>query len=170
MAVDLGNVGSFEFDRGYAGQVIDGALAVRRSRVLESAAGAAWGGPLAQGASGGCVPFDGSHTAFVGIAEKNPMHPILNGVAAYKQYDSVAVVEEGPILILAGEAANDGDALLILVNGVTGVVTWGAAKGGAADGSTRFAVPGTCTYEGAATAGQLAKVVLRAGRSMKTTS
>lgn len=170
MSVDLGSVGSFEFDRGYAGQVIDGALAVRRSRVVEDAAGVAWGGPLAQGASGGCVSFDGSHTAFVGIAEKNPMHPILGGVAKYNQYDSASVVEEGPILILAGENAADGDALLILVDGGTGVVTWGAASGGAANGSTRYAVPGTCTYEGAATAGQLAKVVLRAGRSMKTTS
>jgi hypothetical protein len=98
------------------------------------------------------------------------MHPILGGVAKYNQYDSASVVEEGPILIVAGENAADGDALLILVDGGTGAVTWGAASGGAANGSTRYAVPGTCTYEGAATAGQLAKVVLRAGRSMKTTS
>ena len=170
MSVDLGSVGGLEFDRGYAGQVIDGALAIRRSRVVEAVAGLAWGAPAAQGASDGCVPFDGTHTQFVGIAEKNPMHPILDGVTAYAQYDSAAIVEEGPMLILAAENARDGDELLILVDGGTGAVTWGASQGGAANGTTRVATPGNCTYEGAATAGSLAKVVLRAARTAKTTT
>jgi hypothetical protein len=170
MAVDLGSVGSFEFDRGYAGQVIDGSLAVRRSRNVENSEGLAWGAPSAQGASGGCVPFDGTHTQFVGIAEKNPMHPLLAGVAKYAQYDAASVVESGALLILAAEDARDGDEVLILVDGGTGAVTWGSSKGGAANESTRFSTPGICTYEGAATAGQLAKIVLRDARAIKTTT
>jgi hypothetical protein len=169
MSIDLSSNGGFEFDKGYAGQVPDGSLAVRRSRTVENAAGIAWGAPVAQGASDGCVPFDGTHTQFLGIAEKQPMHPIQSGVAKYAQYDSASVIQEGPVFILAGEDARDGDELLVLVDG-EGVVTWGASKGGAANGSTRFNTPGTCTYEGAASAGQIAKVVLRAARTAKTTT
>jgi hypothetical protein len=172
MSVNLDSVGGYEFDVGYAGGVPDGSLVDRISRTLESGT-LAWGAPVATGDTGGCVSFDDTHQQFVGIAEKNPMHPQLAGVAAYAQYDAVSVLQEGPIYIVTSEAANDGDALMLIYDSSTHTVAFGSASGGkeGTSGSvTRTAVV-HASFElqqsgGAVGAGAITRVVLRASRAV----
>lgn len=166
--VDLGTVGGLTFNRGYAGQEADSASMVRISRVVEPAGGLAWGAPVGQGAAGGCKPYDGT-SLFLGVARKQPQHPAASsGTAKYAQGDSATIIEEGSVFILAGENGRDGDEVIMVV--AEGVATWGSSQGGAANGTTRVATPGQCTYEGAAVAGTIAKIRLRAGRAKRTTT
>lgn len=169
MSIDLSTVGDFEFERGYEGQSADLANTIRRSRICETAAGIGWGKPVAQGVGagvpGGCVLVDSSHLQLVGIAEKNPMHPLNGGVAKYAQYDAVSVIEEGPVFIMAAENARDGDQVIV----IAASATFGSSQGGVANESTRLTFP-FASYEGAAVAGKICKIILRGSRTIRATT
>lgn len=173
MSIDLGSVGGRTFDKGYAGQVADGGLVNRTSATVEGTNGAPWGAVACKGsASGTARPFDDTYTQIIGVFEKNPMHPLQAGVAAYAEKDAASIIEEGPVFVLAAEDGRDKDQVIILnpspADATTG--TFGFSKGGAANGTTRRAFPGQATLEGDVVAGQICKIRLRASVSPRTTT
>lgn len=103
--------------RGFAGQVVNGETSNRISRTCEDAAGIAFGAPVYRGAGDhGCTGVIGTAATFLGFAiADHGVQPLPGGVAAdiYPQYDSVAILTLGAMVVNAVGANADGNAVTI---------------------------------------------------------
>lgn len=93
----------------YAGMVANGETSNRPSRTAEGAI--AFGVPVYRGTGDhGCTATVGTAATFLGISIADETLAILPGQTAdrYQTYDNVAILTEGVIWVVAGEAVTDG--------------------------------------------------------------
>ena len=98
---------------GYAGMVANGETSNRISRTIEDAAGVGFGRAVFRGTGDhGCTATPSATEGNqLGITIADPsVTPVPGGAAAdvYAQYDSVGIMTQGAIWVVAGEAVTDG--------------------------------------------------------------
>lgn len=96
---------------GYAGMVANGETSNRISRTCEDSGGIGFGVPVYRGSDDhGCTRTPNAN--FLGITIAHEALGLLAGGTAdkYPQYESVAIMTQGVIWVLAGEAVTDGAA------------------------------------------------------------
>lgn len=103
--------------RGFAGMVANGETSNRISRTCEDAAGIAFGAPVYRGSGDhGCTGVVGTAATFLGFAiADHGIQPLPGGVDAdiYPQYESVAILTLGAMIVNAIGANADGGAVTI---------------------------------------------------------
>lgn len=95
----------------YAGMVANGETSNRISRTCELAAGIGFGKVVFRGAGDhGCTTDQTGTPQVLGITIADETLGLLPGADAdeYQQYDNVAIMTEGVIWVVAGEAVTDG--------------------------------------------------------------
>ena len=175
MSINLATVGGAQFPALLEGQVATGVVDIHLSRVCSAAAGIAFGKPVAQDGAGGCQIADSTHLQLLGISCMDRTRTRnSSGNVKYTQYAQVDILETGEIGIIATEDYHDGDQVIALFN--TTFTGFGSSAGGAANGSTRLAVPNAYYTSSDATqpvvvgSGALAVARLQGTRSIKTTT
>ncbi len=101
---------------GYPGMVANGETSNRLSRTVEDAAGIAFGKAAFRGAGDNGVTATPAADRFMGIViADHGIQPLPGGVAAdiVPQYVSAALLNEGEIWVVAGEAVADGDPVYV---------------------------------------------------------
>ena len=96
---------------GYAGMIANGETSNRISRTAEAAGGVGFGVPVYRGTGDhGCTATVGTAATFLGISIAHEALGLLAGQTAdkYQQYDNVAILTQGVIWVVAGEAVTDG--------------------------------------------------------------
>jgi hypothetical protein len=167
MSVDLGTPGGAEFALGFEGQVSDLSISQIGSRDNESETPIEFGRAVAVGASGGCVPLDGSHKQIAGLSV---MHVITHAdfgthAVNYKQGESVPTMTLGRMFVKPLEDWKDQDAVYGLTDQGGKL---GTAQGGGAS-ATRILVPGAKMI-GAGTAGTIGEVEVVGAETVALTS
>lgn len=103
-----------------AGHVYDMTQCDKISRTVETAAGIAFGLPVAQGAAPqGCIAYAG--TGFLGVTVRD--RSVRTG-ELFSQYESALILKKGPITVLASAAVVAGDPVYVTSAGLfTNVAT-----------------------------------------------
>lgn len=131
----LNNPGGRTLARGYAGNWADTSTHIAVTRKNENAAVIDYGIAVARGASGDTckvITADGDKVAGFSVRHVTAPYNPATGEVAYRQYDTVPVARLGRLLVLATEAATEGDQVLSLTaqGGKLGSTTGGAAGAG----------------------------------------
>lgn len=96
---------------GYPGMVANGETSNRITRTCEDAAGIPFGVPVYRGSGDhGCTDTVGTAATFLGISIATGALALTAGATAdvYPQYENMAIMTQGAIWVLAGEAVTDG--------------------------------------------------------------
>lgn len=144
----LATVGGQQFPVGYPGQLaMIGATPVIETRINEGATALDFGGAAVQGVAvapgnpGNCkLPVSGGVVVGLIVRALSEANTAVSaGTVNYPQYHDVPILTDGYIFCTAAEAVTEGDAAVCVV---ATPATMGGATGGAANGTTRLAVPG----------------------------
>lgn len=100
---------------GYAGQVANGETSNRLSRTVEDTGGIGFGVAAFRGSGDNGITATPAANTFMGVTIAD--HGVANvaGQTAdeYQQYDTAALLDEGCIFVVAGEAVTDGAAAYV---------------------------------------------------------
>ncbi len=139
MSIDLSTYGGILHDPGYPGMIADLNIPTIESKTNDLTVGIDFGRAVARSAADNtCKAPAADADKIIGISVRYAIRPAnSSGVVLYNQYDTVPILKEGYIWVLAAEPVTRGDAVLSLTagNGTLGGVTGGAA------GTGRVAVP-----------------------------
>jgi hypothetical protein len=140
MSIDLGTPGGLLHDPGYPGMIADMNIPTIESKTNEGATAIDFGRIVARGttADDTCKAPAADADQLIGIAVRYPIRPAnASDIVLYNQFDTVPILKQGYIWVLAAEAVTRGDAVLSLT---AGGGTIGGTTGGAA-GAGRVALP-----------------------------
>lgn len=155
MSIDLSTYGGILHDPGLPGMIADLNVPVIESKTNDQTTGIDFGRAVARSAADDtCKAPAADGDKIIGISVRYPIRPAnSSGVLLYNQYDTVPILKEGYIWVLAAEAVTRGDQVLSLTagGGTLGGVTSGAA------GTGRVAVP-NATWETTTASGALGQV------------
>jgi len=104
---------------GFAGMVANGETSNRLTRTVETAAGIGFGKAVFRGTGDHGVTATAAANTFMGITIAKTDQPLTASRDAdeYAQYDSAAILNEGVIWVVAGEAVTDGAAAYVTSGG-----------------------------------------------------
>src|SRR5690349_8273301 len=105
---------------GFAGMVANGETSNRITRTVEDAGGLAFGKAAFRGSGDHGVTGTPAAGTFMGITIADQTLPLSASRTAdkYNRYDSAALLNEGVVWVVAGEAVADGDAAYVTSAGV----------------------------------------------------
>jgi hypothetical protein len=151
---DLSTYGGRLRDLGYAGEIVDTNPVISQSLTNDQTIAVDFGVAVARSAADGtCKAPAADADKIIGISIRHAIRPAStdgNNTVNYAKNDSVPILKDGFIYVLAYENTNRGDGVISVTaqNGKLGSTTGGAA------GAGRVVVPGA-TWETSTTAGQI---------------
>lgn len=139
--------------KGYPGMVVNGETSNRISRTVENSAGVAFGrGAFRGSGQNGCTGVVGTAANFLGFTIADHGLQVLAGGTpdVYRQYASAAIMTQGVLYVVAGEAVTQGAPVYI-----------DAADGDAVDTATDNIATGGWVFDEAAASGAIVRIAKR---------